>query len=134
MNALAQAEQMVLAGLMTADPATTYAVGNLPAEAFADPAHRALFWCLLVDNVRPDADADLAAALADVGGPAYLDELAACSIPTGTPETAIADACGLIRRCWIEREQLDAGDAARGLMPITANLVDLATWSPRGAS
>ena len=129
MNAL-HAERMVLGNLLHACPVTSWAIGDLPAAAFCCPAHRAVFWCLLVDSVQPDADPDLAAALADVGGVAYLDELTACSIPDSAPETVIADACSLIRRNWIERRQLDAEDAER--LPYVDNVVWPVSWSAGG--
>ena len=129
MNAL-HAERMVLGNLLHACPVTSWAIGDLPSEAFCDPAHRAVFWRLLVDNVQPDADPDLAAELADVGGPAYLDELATCGISDSAPETAIADACSLIRQNWIERRQLDTEDAAR--LPYADNLLCPSVWSTGG--
>ena len=118
-----QAERVVLAGLMVADPATTYAVDNLPAEAFADPLHQHLFWHLLIG-------AEAAAATDDAGDLDYAAKLVAAVLPRSAPEDAILTACKLIRRSWIERCQFDAASLA----PVPANLVELASWAPRGVA
>ena len=129
------AERVVLGAMLHGRAATMRAVGDLGASAFADPAHVAIYWRLLVDSVQPDADPDLVAALDDVGGTAYLDQLTVSGAPRNVPESLIADACGLLRRNWLERCRLDAEDvAARAQRPVEDNVVDLTAWSMRGAA
>ena len=103
------AERVVLGSLMNARTAATCAVGDLSASAFADPIHVEIYWRLLTDSIQPDADPDLVATLDDVGGTAYLDQLTASGALRNVSESLIADACGLLRRNWLERCESQSG-------------------------
>ena len=103
-------ERIVLGALLQADgPSVAAAVADLPADAFTAPAHREIYWRLLVDHVEPEADAALATALDAVGGPDYLRELEGVGQSIDGPH-GVASACVVIRRRWDERCQA----AARG--------------------
>ncbi len=80
MIALRQAELVVLRSLLQGHPEAVQTVGDLPAEAFADPEHQATYWRLLVGD--PGVDASDLQHASEAGA----DD--------------VAGACELIRSCW----------------------------------
>ena len=112
------AEQRLLGALYQSPADASVLVGDLPSEAFADPAHRDLAWRLLIDTVRPEDAAQLA-VWSDAGQDRAAD--AASAVQT-------------IRAAWRARQRWGAEDAEPvflvGLVP--AN--DLAGVAARGVA
>ena len=112
------AEQRLLGALYQSPAEASALVDDLPVEALADPAHQDLMWALLLDTVRAENAAQLAA-----WGAAGQDRAADA-----------ASAVRIVRMAWAKRQRRDAEDVELGLLVGLVPANDLAGFAARGAA
>lgn len=125
------AERIVLVALLSPTDFIINVVDDLPAEAFADPIHREIYWRLLINDARLDDASDIEVVLDDADSADYLQQLAEPGDGKGVSPILVGEACELIRHSWFER-QLAASDEI--VRPRIKNVVDIATRTARGAA
>lgn len=132
-----EAEQTVLAAMLTAPPALAAACAALRQSSFRVPFHQVLFGVLLAMRARGEPadfvsvrnELTVRGKLDAAGGPAYLDALADAPAPAGGAEAAI--------RAVVDNARRGANGAAGTRAspprkPIGERVVDLADVAPPG--